>query len=115
VLVADVPEPGYDVPYSLAKAALQHRAPDVDPPRTVVEERRRQTIGILRAAAGKFGADLVDPIAEFCDRERCRVESDSMPLYLDADHLTQTAALRLKHLFDPIFAMPPAAPQPVGR
>ena len=115
VLVADVPEPGYDVPYSLARAALHHRAPDVDPPRAVVEERRRQAVAILRAAAGKFGADLVDPIADFCDQERCKVESDGMPLYMDADHLTQTAAHRLKHLYDPIFAVHCGVPRPVGQ
>jgi len=119
VLVMDVPEPGYDVPYWMAKAALHHHASTLDPSRKAVEERRSQALAILRAAAQKFRADLIDPATDFCDQERCRVESNGIPLYMDADHLTRTAAIGLRHFYDPIFAArraaPPAAEPPASQ
>jgi peptidoglycan/LPS O-acetylase OafA/YrhL len=107
VLVMDVPEPGYDVPYALAKAALRHVTPDIDPPRQVVAQRQRQARAILQAAAAKFGADVIDPTARFCDRDRCHVAANGIPYYADADHLTQTAARTLGDLYDPVFAARP--------
>jgi peptidoglycan/LPS O-acetylase OafA/YrhL len=103
VLVMDVPEPGYDVPYALARAANDHGLLDVNPPRRIVDQRQRQAIGILKAAAAKYGVELVDPTSSFCDADHCTASVDGRPLYADADHLTKTAAVALSVLFERSF------------
>jgi hypothetical protein len=104
VLVMDVPEPGYDVPLSLARAALRGRAPQVNPTRASVDARQELARQILQRVAIKRGAHLVDPTPAFCDRDFCQVEVGGVSLYTDADHLTRSAALDLTHLFDDSFA-----------
>jgi hypothetical protein len=92
VLVMDTPEPGYDEPRAMAQAVPHHRAPDADP---------------------------IDPVADSCDRERCWAAGNGIPLYGDADHLTRTGALALRHAHDPVFTERQAAPlagsQPAGQ
>jgi hypothetical protein len=85
------------------KAALYDTVADIDPPRAVVDQRQRLANTILRLAAARHGAQVIDPTAEFCDQERCRVQSGGVPLYADADHLTRAAAEGLSHLFDALF------------
>ncbi|WP_448506487.1 acyltransferase family protein [Immundisolibacter sp.] len=104
VLVMDVPEPGYDVPLSLARAALRGRAPQVNPTRASVDARQELARQILQQVAIKWGAHLVDPTPAFCDRDFCHVEGGGVSRYTDADHLTRSAALDLTHLFDDSFA-----------
>lgn len=99
VLVMDVPEVGYDVPYNLAKAAIQGRPADIDPPRAVVEARQHLARAILQAAAEKYHADFIDPTSSFCDATSCRTAIDGRPLYADADHITRTTAESLSGLF----------------
>jgi hypothetical protein len=103
VLVMDVPEPGYDVPYALARAASDHRMIDINPARAAVDQRQRQALVILKTAAATYGAQFVDPTPSFCDADHCNVELDGRPLYVDADHLTRSAALNLSGLFEHSF------------
>ena len=103
VLVMDVPEPGYDVPYALARAANEHRVLDVNPPRQIVDQRQHQSIDILKAASAKYGIELVDPTSSFCNEDHCNASLDGRPLYADADHLTKTAAEALSFLFEHSF------------
>ncbi|MDY0885676.1 acyltransferase family protein [Dongia soli] len=104
VLVMDVPEPGYDVPDALAKAALHQVVRDIDPPRSVVDTRQQKAKAILTAAAAKYGASIVDPTATFCDPDDCEVQENGQPYYVDADHLTASRARELSTLYDPVFA-----------
>jgi hypothetical protein len=99
----DVPEPGYDVPYALARAADDHRILNVNPSRSAVDQRQRQAIAILKAAAAKYGVELIDPTSSFCGSDQCNAEIDGRPLYADSDHLTKTAAVGLSGLFNHSF------------
>ncbi len=104
VLVMDVPEPGYDVPLSLARAGLRERAPQLNPTRVSVEARQKLARQILQQVAIKWGAHLVDPTPAFCDKDFCHVEVGGVSRYTDADHITRSAALNITHLFDDSFA-----------
>lgn len=101
VLVMDVPEIGYDVPYELAKAALHRTTADIAPSWQTVDGRQHAARAILQAAAAKHGADLIDPTGDFCTLERCAVASDNGPYYSDSNHLSVSGAKRLTHLFEP--------------
>jgi len=103
VLVMDVPEIGYDVPYTLARAAAGHRVIDVNPPRAVVLERQRLATAMLQDAARKYGAEILDPTAHFCSGSICHGEIDGRPLYIDSDHITRTTSESLSDLFDGSF------------
>jgi peptidoglycan/LPS O-acetylase OafA/YrhL len=109
ILVMDVPEPGYDVPYALARAAKEHRQVDINPPRSVVDQRQRQSMAVLRAASAKYGVELVDPTPSFCSADRCNVAIDGRPLYVDSNHLTKTEAMGLSGLFAHSFNISGAA------
>lgn len=105
VVVMDVPEPGYDVPLSLARARLREGAPQVNPTRASVETRQKLARQTLQQVASKWGAHLVDPTPAFCDQRLCHVEVGGVSRYTDADHITRSAALELTRLFDNSFAM----------
>ena len=46
---------------------------------------------------------FIRPHEAMCDNENCAVFDEDIPIYFDDDHITQTYALKLSHLFDPIF------------
>lgn len=103
VLVMDVPEPGYDVPLALARAALHGTDVRVNPSRAAVEARQSLTRDLFQSIAARHGSRIVDPLSAFCDAATCRVEQGGVSRYTDADHLTRRAARDLAPLFDPLF------------
>ena len=104
ILVMDVPEIGYDVPYTLAKAAEAGRTIDVNPPLSIVAARQRLAAAMLQDAARKYGAEILDPTSHFCSGAVCHGEIDGRPLYTDSDHITRTTSESLSDLFDRSFA-----------
>lgn len=104
VLVMDVPEPGYDVPVSLARAALSNTVANVNPTRAAVDARQGLALKVLRQAAARWSVSIIDPTPWFCDAKLCRVELAGISRYRDADHITRRTALALAHLFDRSFA-----------
>lgn len=108
VLVMDVPEPGYDVPLALARAALQGIDARVNPARLAVEARQHLARQALQAAAARHGSLIVDPLPAFCDDALCHAERRGVSRYTDADHLTLRAARELAPLFEGAFEMPPS-------
>ncbi len=103
VIVMSVPEPGYNVPYELARLMLSGRKADIAPAREAVEEREARAREIIAAAVAKHGADIVDPIPALCDDEKCPVVRNGAPIYRDTDHIARAAALRLTPLFESAF------------
>lgn len=106
VLVMDVPEPGYDVPLALARAAWQGIEARVNPARRAVEARQRLARQVLLTAAARHGALIIDPLPAFCDDALCHVERRGVSRYVDADHLTRRAARELAPLFEGAFEAP---------
>lgn len=114
VLVMDVPEPGYDVPLTLARAVLQGIDARVNPTRLAVDARQRLARQTLMAAAARHGSLIVDPLPAFCDDALCHVERRGVSQYMDADHLTLRAARGLAPLFEGAFQVPPSPPVDTG-
>ena len=108
VLVMAVPEPGYDVPLALARAALQGITIRVDPTRAAVEARQRLARQLLQASATRHGSLIIDPLPAFCDDAYCHVQRHGVSRYVDTDHLTQGAAQELAPLFAGVFGPAPA-------
>lgn len=103
VLVMDVPEMGHFVPEALAKATLAGTSTDIAPPWSYIAKRQALARAMLEKYATKYGAAIVDPLSAFCALGRCEAARDGVPLYMDSDHITATAAKSLDYLFAPIF------------
>ncbi len=97
VLLGPVPEIGRNVPASLARQALLGWTPEAAVSREAYEARAGRTERILmRIAEAVEGVRYVALSNLFCDAEVCRTTSaDGRPLYVDSNHISQTAALNL--------------------
>jgi hypothetical protein len=104
ILVMDVPEPGYDVPHALAKAALTGSSNPIELLRPALERRQQLAKTVLHEIASKYKLTVIDPTPEFCDEILCAVRKNGKILYKDADHLTTTGAKIISHIFDASFA-----------
>ncbi len=103
VLVMDVPEMGHFVPEALAKAKLEGTSPDIAPPLSYIAERQALARSVLEKSAAEYDAMIVDPLPSFCDNARCHASRAGVPLYMDADHITASAAKSLGYLFASVF------------
>ncbi len=97
ILLGSVPEIGYRVPAVLARYELLGWKPPESVTLHDFEERAGRSDRILRKVALERPNVHFIPLSElFCDENLCRTLSlDGKPLYVDADHISQTAALRL--------------------
>lgn len=85
LLIAPIPEPYANVPHCLYRKSEA----DCNFSRQRVDERRRDTVAILQAAAaGLPHVHYVDFIDYFCDATTCRVKRNDVPSYWDATHMT---------------------------
>ncbi len=109
VLVADVPEIGYDASYVTAREALHGRVADLDPVTSVVMERQKLSLRVLSDVAKAHGLTLLKPTDVLCGAERCRTRDGDTLLYRDEDHLSEAGAVHISTLFDPLFAAITAA------
>ncbi len=50
-----------------------------------------------------IGAKTIDPWPEFCDDTACSAMAGGFAGYFDNNHITNTNARRIRHLFDPVF------------
>ena len=101
VVVQDVPEIGYNVPHALALSAMHGEKANIEPSLRTVLERQNKARLLVREAAARHGAAVVDPLPMMCGPERCKVEQGRVPLYADSDHLSPSGAVRLAPLFRP--------------
>lgn len=85
LLIAPIPEPYANVPHCLYRKSEA----DCNFARQRADERRRDTVAILQAAAaGLPRVHYVDFIDYFCDATTCRVKQNGTASYWDATHMT---------------------------
>jgi len=95
ILIAGVPEIGFDVPATLARSVLQGGPSVPAPARAAIDARQDRSWTLLRALANRHGALLLDPRDALCDAAACRIEQDGQALYFDDDHLSLAGAAAL--------------------
>ncbi|MBS0472775.1 MAG: acyltransferase [Proteobacteria bacterium] len=103
VLVAPVPEPGFDVPETLARDALHGVKTDRRLTIQQFLERNSFVLRDLRFMKQRYGVTVVRTGAAMCAGGRCELMRDGRPLYVDHHHLSVIGALALSDLFDPVF------------
>jgi hypothetical protein len=103
VLIADVPEIGYDAPFVLARAALQDAKLDIRPYTEAVQQRQALTTALLQNMSVARGVPVLWPSDLLCDIDRCAISSKGRLLYRDEDHLSVDGARFISPLFDEYF------------
>ena len=106
VLVASVPEVGYDVPSAAYIAAKTNR--DVNSlisPTVLEHEQRNAEVATVFARLSNTAAvhAIADPTEYLCDTRYCRVAIDNTPLYRDDNHLSIYGSRYLSRMFDDVF------------
>lgn len=104
VVVAQVPEIGFDVPSANYSARLTGRDVNAMIAPTVEEFRERNAAAsnVLTALAADYGVTLVEPAGLLCGETHCAVTLDDMPLYRDDNHLSLRGCIIVSSLFDEI-------------
>lgn len=71
-------------------------------PRAEAEQRSAAADQIFQSL--KHSAVILDPWPLFCDPEHCTTLHEGNSDYFDNNHITNTAARRARHVFEPVFA-----------
>ncbi len=97
VLLGPVPENGRNVPSFHARQALLGWIPAAAVTRDEYEARAGRTERVLMRLAETVEGVRYVPLSDlFCDAELCStITEDGLPLYVDSNHISQTAALSL--------------------
>jgi hypothetical protein len=67
----------------------------------------RPIVDRLKAIAARTGAQVIDPIPELCDRERCPLTTaDGLPIFKDGSHLNRDFVRDHVRYLDDIFLAP---------
>ena len=103
VLVTTAPEPGFDVPQTLARDALHGTAFDRRLTRTQYVARNSFVLRDFAELRRRYGVAVIDLAAEMCATGRCALAADGKPLYIDHHHLSVFGAEHLTTLFERAF------------
>ena len=105
VIIAPLPEIGYDVPSANFIASRTGRdinqiiAPTLDE----YAIRNQNTFTILKAFEEKYKIQVIQPWESLCQENICRVAINGIPLYSDDDHLSVFGSELISPIFDPLF------------
>jgi hypothetical protein len=103
-IVASVPEIGWNVPSTLARALRFGHPPPPAPSQLQFAARQAFVEATLAELDALPGVTVLRPAATLCSGERCEVLRDGRPLYFDTHHLSLTGAALLEPMFDAVFA-----------
>jgi peptidoglycan/LPS O-acetylase OafA/YrhL len=107
IIVAQVPEVGYDVPLTMARMRLFRRFFEIRPTRTEYLEYQRNAMDAMAALAAEHLVEVIHPDEVLCAAIFCDVEQGGHPLYFDDHHLSAYGARYLARLFDPVLQSAP--------
>jgi len=88
VIVASIPEIGWDVPSVLGRELWQGREIHSDPTLAEYLNRNRFVFKLFAELQASYHFKLVYPHETLCDKTLCHVMIDRQPLYCDDNHLS---------------------------
>jgi hypothetical protein len=108
IIVGPVPEIGHDVPERLAmqQLATEHVAgaqERIAPTYAEFSQRQDFVLKTIKALAAEFGVRFILSHQILCVTGVCKIESQGQPLYTDDNHLSRSAALAMRPMFEPVF------------
>jgi peptidoglycan/LPS O-acetylase OafA/YrhL len=108
IIVAPMPEIGYDVPSANFIALQTGRDLNeiLSPSTEEYLARNKKTFEILNYFRENYDVQIVEPWKILCVEDHCRVTIGDMPLYEDDDHLSVFGSEMIAPVFDPVFQQP---------
>lgn len=101
IIVAQIPEVGFDVPKRLARSALAGKDLEVGPSLEEYLSRNKNALEILIESSSQYkNTSLMLPHEVLCKTGRCKIKKDGYSLYKDDDHINATGSrfiLKLLH------------------
>jgi peptidoglycan/LPS O-acetylase OafA/YrhL len=93
IIIGSVPEPGFDVPRTVALSLYAGKRAPQGSPRSEVAVRAGLADELLaRLAAERPSVDFIPIWETFCGEQWCEIERDGVPIYYDDDHLSYFGA-----------------------
>jgi len=115
-LVGPIPEIGYDVPRAFHLGLLGiPQSVDIRPSVQDFTKRQSFVFDVFAKMAKKYAVQTVWPHHYLCDAGFCAVQKNGVPLYIDDQHLTRSAATSMAAVFDPIFSSRIVSGDPVRK
>ncbi len=103
VIVAPVPEPGFDVPEVLARDELYGAGEHQTLAASDFHARDAFVSIELARLHAKYGVLIIDPASALCASDDCVLQRQGRPLYADHHHLSVFGAMQLSGLFTRAF------------
>jgi len=105
VIVAPIPEIGYDVPSANFIASQTKRDINeiIAPSLVEYQARNQKTFAILKTFEEKYAIQIIEPWKSLCQEDICRVAINGIPLYSDDDHLSVFGSEFISPIFDSLF------------
>lgn len=105
IIIAPLPEIGYDVPSATFIASRTGRDVNqiIAPSQEEYLKRNRRTLEILEDYKKKYGIQVIEPWKALCQGGYCRATVDGIPLYRDDDHLSVFGSEYISSIFDSLF------------
>jgi hypothetical protein len=106
IIIASIPEVGFDVPTSDYSARFTGRDVNVSIAPTF-EEYLQRVAHVMRTFTNlhsTMDVNIVQPWTALCENTLCKVTNEGIPLYRDDDHLSPYGAEYISSMFDLIFA-----------
>jgi len=100
LMIGTVPEIGFHVPSSLARAIHLGRNVDLRPMLSSYRQRQAPFLKLLHRLPTPNTLRFADPAELLCSGPRCELLEDNQVLYLDHVHLSATGSLRLAPLVE---------------
>ena len=102
-MITATPETAYFGPETAARGIILNRDLEFRPSVKEYTDRQAFVNSVFEENKDKYGLAFVHPHEGMCSDKYCAVFDGDIPLYRDTHHITQTYALKLSYLFDPIF------------
>jgi peptidoglycan/LPS O-acetylase OafA/YrhL len=102
-IITNTPSATYNVPSTLARSAFTGRNVDI---RVSVRDFIHQnefSSELFEQVGRKYHARLIHPEEALCGPDKCAVEMEGRPLFVDRAHLTHFGAMMLAPVLRPIF------------
>lgn len=96
VIIGSVPEPGFNVPHTVAMALHAGVESPGGIRRELIEARAGEADNLLdRLARSKNGVRFVPLWAAFCNDTWCDIARNGVPIFYDSDHLSYTGSVSI--------------------
>jgi len=105
VLVAPVPEVGFDVPSANFIAQITGRDANtiISPRLDEYLQRTKDVMNIFNSLKQEGIVKIINPSGYLCDNRRCKVVIHATPIYRDDDHLSTFGSKYIASSFDKAF------------